>query len=128
MRTSVKPAPARRPRARVLEPEPAIVQAIADPVLVVRAKIEDQDGAAGRDDAVRLGERARRVVGVVQGLREEHDVDAGVGERQPLDSPYFPRDVGDAATRRQSAARAEDLGRAIDGDDCEAQRAVSIVR
>ncbi len=100
----------------IVEPEPAVVQAIADPGLVVRAQVEDQDAAPRRHHAVRLGERARGRLGMVQRLREEDHVNAGVGERQPLDLPHFPRHVGDAPARRQGAGARQDLRRAIDGD------------
>ena len=112
----------------ILEPEPAIVQAIADPVLVVRAKVEDQDAAARRDDAVRLGERPRRRLGVVQGLREEHDVDAGVGERQLLDLPTSHDTLATPRRAARARARARTSGERSMATTCEAQRAVSMVR
>ena len=128
--TSASPAAASiRLQLVVGEAEPAIAELGAHPLLVVRAQIEQQHAAAGRRDARRFGDRARRIVRVVQRLRQHRDVDRRVLHRQLLELALLPDHVRDAAAPRQrlGARRApprSDRRRSTR----EAQRAASIVR
>src|ERR671911_1390865 len=54
----------------VCESQPAIADTIAYPFLIVFAQIERQYAAPGPQDARRFGDRARRIRGMVQRLRE----------------------------------------------------------
>ena len=129
--TSVSPASVSNAfEPLVAEAEPAIAEPVAHPGLVVLAQIEHQHAAAGHEDARRLGERARGIVGVVQRLRQQRDVDAArraIGSFSS--SPRFQMTLRDAAPRRQRPARASstsgDRSTAITRD---AQRLASIVR
>ena len=61
-------------------PEHAVAQLVAHPRLVVGSQIEHEDAPARRGDACRLGDRARRLLRVVERLREHGHVHLIVGD------------------------------------------------
>ena len=81
---------------------------VADPLFAMLAQIEHQHAAARHGDARRFGDRARRVRGVVQRLRQQRDVDRRVLDRQLLELAALPHDV----RRRGGGGPAPGPGRA----------------
>src|SRR2546426_6089182 len=104
------------PQLVVVEAQHAIAQLRAYPVLRLSAQIEHEDPAARHGDARRIRHRARRVVRVVQRLREERDVDGRVLDRQLFELAALPDDVRHPAAPGEPARALEnDLG-SIHGD------------
>ena len=81
----------------IFEPEPPVAHAIAHPGLIVLAQIQHEHVAAGPENPRGLDRRVRRVGRMMQRLRQQRNVDAGIGKRQLLDLAAFPRDVRHAA-------------------------------
>ena len=77
----------------IVEPEPLVAEALAHPRLLVAAELEDEDAAAGLDDARGFGQGARGRGGMVQRLRQQRHVDAGVLERHVLELAAMPLDL-----------------------------------
>src|SRR5207302_6674315 len=100
----------------VFEPEPAIAHAIAHPGLIVLAQIQHEHVAAGPENPRGLNRRVRRVGCMMQRLRQQRDVDAGIGKRQLLDFAALPGDVRHAAPLGQLARAAEHVRGPIDAD------------
>ena len=75
-------------------------------------EIEDEHAAARHRDPRRFGHGARRILRVVQRLRQERDVDRLVLDRQLLELAALPHDVRDAAAPARAPAR----GRARSSD------------
>ena len=73
--------------------------------------LEQADGAAGREDAPNLGERARRVVHAAEDEAGEDGVERAVPERERLGARAHERHVRGAAPRG-----GERLGRRVDAD------------
>src|SRR5689334_22220742 len=71
-----------QPRWR--EPKPAIAKPIANPRFLMLPQIEDQGAAPRYQNARRLAHNARGILGVMQRLRQQRDVDCAVFDRQPL--------------------------------------------
>src|SRR5688572_28531388 len=65
----------------------------ADPCLLVLLEIEDQQAAAGPEDTDRFADRALRIAGVMERLREQGDVDRCIPQRQPRQVALLPFDV-----------------------------------
>src|SRR5450759_281706 len=87
----------------VVEPEPLVAEARADPLLLVAAQLEEEHPSAGFYDARGLGQRAGGVLGVVQRLRQQRDIDAQVLQRQLLELAALPFDVRQPAAARHLA-------------------------
>src|SRR5450759_3132945 len=100
----------------VVEPEPLVAEARADPLLLVAAQLEEEHPSAGFYDARGLGQRAGGVLGVVQRLRQQRDVDAQVLQRQLLELAALPFNVLYSTALRALARPVEDGLRPIDGD------------
>src|SRR5918993_1968738 len=101
----------------VCESQPAIADPVAYPFLIVFAQIEGQHAAAGLQDARRFGDRARRIRGMVQRLREQRDIDRRVIDRQLFHVAPLPRDVLHPTAFSQRLRALEHVGRSIDADD-----------
>jgi hypothetical protein len=63
----------------------AVAELVAHPFLAMRGEIEQEQAAAGSEDAVRLAERRSGVGQKVQRLGENGHVHAGVGEGEALE-------------------------------------------
>src|SRR5438132_7635278 len=100
----------------IFEPEPSIAHAIAYPGLIVLAQIQHEHVAAGPENPRGLDRRVRRVGRMMQRLRQQRNVDAGIGKRQLLDLAAFPRDVRHAAPLGQLARPAQYFRGPIDAD------------
>ena len=81
--TSGQPRTGKKPlEVIVLEAEPSIAHAIADPFLIVLAQVEDEHPPARPHHARGFLDGLRRIGRMVQRLREQRHVDRGVLERQ----------------------------------------------
>ena len=80
------------------------------------AQVEDEHAAAGAQHPRRLAQHPRRVGGVVQRLRQQHDVEAAVGERQLLDVAALPGHVADPAPLGELARPRQHCRRAVHAD------------
>ncbi len=83
----------------------------------MRAEIEDEHPAAWNENAVRLDERPRRILGVMQRLREQGDIDRAVADGQTLELAAFPDDVAHATARGKRARPLQHRVRTIDRND-----------
>src|SRR5581483_808653 len=80
----------------VVEAEAPIAELAAHPFFVMPPQVEDEHAPAGGGDADRLGDGARRMLRMVQRLREHRHVDGAVADRQLLELALLPDDVGHA--------------------------------
>ena len=79
------------------EAEVHVLELLAHPFLGVGQEVDHQQAPAGHEDPARLGERAHRLLGVVQRLAHHDHVVRGVGQRQVLDLALDRLDVRDPA-------------------------------
>ena len=98
----------------VAEAKPSIAELLADPRLVVRPQIEDEQPAARLEHACRLFERARRLRGVMQRLRQQRHVHRAVFDRQFFQFAFFPGDVRQPLPVRERLGARQYTGRSID--------------
>ena len=83
---------------------------------VVRREVDHQDGAARAHDAGRLGERRRRIVGVVQDVMDGDDIEAVGLERQRIHVALADLDIVEAGAGEVGAGQRQHLAALVDAD------------
>src|SRR4051812_18730429 len=78
------------PELVVDESEPAVAELRADPFFLMGAQVEDEDPSARDDHARGFTDRARRILRMMQRLRQHRDVDRRVADRQALELAFLP--------------------------------------
>jgi hypothetical protein len=100
----------------VFEPEPAIAESFAYPVLVVTPQVQNEHTSARTHDAHGFRQRHRGIVGVMQCLRQERHVDTAVLERQFFQLAPLPLNVRAAPPSRELLRARKDGLRPIHGN------------
>jgi len=99
------------------EAEPGVGVEFAGLVEAVLVEVEDDEGAAGFEDAVCFAEGAGGMFGVVEGLGEEGEIDGGVVDGDFLDVAEAVFEVGEVVFLGEFGAELDHLGGVIEGDD-----------
>ena len=86
---------------RIVEAQPAIAEAVANPRFVVTAQIQHQNATARPRDPNGLGQRTFRSGGVMQRLRQQRDVYRVVNQGDAFEITLLPNNVRDAAPTGQ---------------------------
>ena len=81
---------------------------------VVRREVDHQHGAARAHNARGLGERCRRVVGVMQDVMDGHHIEAIGLERQGIHVALANLDIVEAGAREVGAGQRQHLARLVD--------------
>src|SRR5437763_2443619 len=62
-----------------IEPEPAMAEPLANPLLAVREKLEHEQAPALLQELARISEDAARIVEEVEALGSDHQIEAAAG-------------------------------------------------
>jgi hypothetical protein len=110
---------------RFAEAQPLVGVEFARFFKAVLGEIEDDDAAAGDENAPGLLDGALGVQGVMERLREEDQIDLAVADGNLFHVAEAELDVFDAVAEGLLAADFDHLGRGVDGDDLLARWASS---
>ena len=83
----------------------------------VLLQIQDEDLAAGLEDAVGFFHRILGVLGVVEGLAQDREIDGFVGERDVLDIAEFVGEVGESVFGGELSADFDHTRCVVDAPD-----------
>src|SRR5262249_36594940 len=100
----------------LVESGPAVLELLARPALLVAHEVEHEHAPARSQHAGRLAQRALRLLGVVQRLREHDEVDLARAQRQALDLAARQLAVLPARLLRLRAYAREHRAAEVDAD------------
>jgi hypothetical protein len=102
---------------RFAEAEPLVGVHLSGFFEAVFGQVEDDDAAAGGEDAGGFMEGAGGVQGVVEGLGEEDQIDFSGGDGELFHIAEAEIDIGDVVAAGLFAADFDHFGGGVDGDD-----------
>ena len=104
-------------QSALLEAEPDVGVEFAGFFKGMLGEVEDEDLAAGLQDAVSFFDGALGVLGVMEGLAEDREVHRVVGERDTFDVAEFIGEVGEAVFGGELGADFDHTGGVVDAPD-----------